>query len=112
VGSRDIRTRVAHPESNGKVERLHRTHREEGLAGAELEDYHAGLRALARWTEYYNTERPHSALKYLPPVVYYRGFDLRRQGWRSRADRSAEEPGRPAEGPTRWGGSRHWRRRA
>jgi transposase InsO family protein len=73
VGSRDIRTRVAHPESNGKVERLHRTHREEGLAGAELEDYHAGLRALARWTEYYNTERPHSALKYLPPVVYYRG---------------------------------------
>jgi len=73
VGSRDIRTRVAHPESNGKLERLHRTHREEGLAGEELEDYHAGLRAMSRWADYYNQERPHASLKYLPPVVYYRG---------------------------------------
>lgn len=73
VGSRDIRTRVAHPESNGKLERLHRTHREEGLAGQELQNYHDALRALERWASYYNEERPHSALKYLAPAVYYRG---------------------------------------
>jgi transposase InsO family protein len=73
VGSRDIPTRVAHPESNGKLERLHRTHREEGLTEEDLETYHGGLRAMTRWTEYYNDERPHSALKYLPPAVYYRG---------------------------------------
>lgn len=73
VGSRDIATRVAHPESNGKLERLHRTHREEGLAGLEEEEYYGGLTAMERWSGYYNDERPHSALKYLPPAVYYRG---------------------------------------
>lgn len=73
VGTRDIRTRIAHPQSNGKVERLHRTHREEGLAGAELEDYYAGVAALERWSRYYNEERPHSALNYFAPQVYYRG---------------------------------------
>ena len=73
AGCRDIRTRVAHPESNGKLERLHRTHREEGLVGAELTDYHAALEAMQRWASYYNQERPHSALKYLQPVTYYRG---------------------------------------
>ena len=32
----DVRTKVAHPQSNGRWERLHRTHREEGLAGEAL----------------------------------------------------------------------------
>lgn len=73
VGVRSIRTRVAHPESNGKIERLHRTHREEGLAGAELDDYHEAEDALKRWATYYNEERPHGAIRYLPPAVYYRG---------------------------------------
>ena len=73
VGSRDIQTRVAHPESNGRVERVHRTHREEGLAGEELEDYHHGLQVLERWVEFYNHARPHSAIDYLAPVVLYRG---------------------------------------
>jgi putative transposase len=73
VGVRDIRTRIAHPESNGKVERLHRTHREEGLIGAELADYHGAQDALKRWAGYYNEERPHGAIRYLAPAVYYRG---------------------------------------
>ena len=68
----DIKTRVAHPQSNGIVERLHRTHREE--AGLDEEaGYHADLQQLLRWSRYYNYERPHSALRHLCPFDYYRG---------------------------------------
>ena len=69
----DIRTRVAHPQSNGRVERLHRTHREDGLAQDELTDYYQALDTLRAWERYYNYERPHSALHYLCPYDYYRG---------------------------------------
>ena len=73
VGVTDIKTRVAHPESNGRLERLHRTHREEGLVEDDLADYHRALDAMARWSQYYNDKRPHSALRYLCPADYYRG---------------------------------------
>jgi putative transposase len=73
AGAGDIRTRVAHPESNGRLERLHRTHREEGLIGEDVTDYAKGIAALTRWHDYYNNRRPHSALRYLRPVDYYRG---------------------------------------
>lgn len=69
----DVRTRVAHPQSNGRLERLHRTHREEGLAGEELTNYMQALECLTRWSHYYNYERSHSALRYLRPIDYYRG---------------------------------------
>jgi len=73
AGVTDIKTRVAHPESNGRLERLHRTHREEGLTEEDLSAYHKALDAMAHWSDYYNYERPHSALKYLCPIDYYRG---------------------------------------
>lgn len=73
AGLVDIKTRVAHPESNGRLERLHRTHREEALVGEATSDYYRAVDALARWSHYYNYQRPHSALCYLPPAEYYRG---------------------------------------
>lgn len=69
----DIKTRVAHPQSNGRLERLHRTHREEGLAAEEMVDYYRTLQALCEWQQYYNQRRPHSALQYLCPCDYYDG---------------------------------------
>jgi transposase InsO family protein len=73
AGITDIKTRIAHPESNGKVERLHRTHREEGLTEEALTGYYAALDAIERWDDYYNNKRPHSAIRYLVPADYYRG---------------------------------------
>ena len=73
AGAGDILTRVAHPESNGRLERLHRTHREEGLIGEDVTNYAKAVAALTRWHDYYNHRRPHSALRYLRPVDYYRG---------------------------------------
>lgn len=73
AGLTDIKTRVAHPQSNGVLERLHRTHREEGLAGEALKEYYQALGVMAGWSDYYNYERPHSSLRYLCPADYYRG---------------------------------------
>lgn len=84
VGITDIKTRVAHPQSNGLVERLHRTHREEGLDEEALSDYYRALEAMTSWSRYYNHERPHSALKYLCPIDYYRGDPAARLAERQR----------------------------
>jgi len=73
VGVRDIRTRVAHPQSNGVVGRVHRTHRQEAPLGEATVDYDAAHGAFTRHVTCYNHQRPHTALGYLPPAVYYRG---------------------------------------
>ena len=70
---KDIATKVAHPQSNGRLERLHRSHREEGLIDADLSGYYSAQEALANWSRFYNQRRPHAALQYLCPVDYYRG---------------------------------------
>lgn len=72
-GIPSIRTRVAHPESNGRVERMHRTHRTEALAGCRDWTSQKAREELTRWSRFYNERRPHHALKGLPPVVYYLG---------------------------------------
>ncbi len=55
------------------MERLHRTHREEGLDDEAVSDSYRAVGALAGWSDYYNRRRPHSALGYLRPVDSYRG---------------------------------------
>ena len=72
AGVTDIQTRVAHPESNGRVERLHRTHREEELLPEILTDYYQAQDGMAKWVDYYNHRRPHWAIQYLCPIDYYR----------------------------------------
>ena len=90
TGVVDIKTRVAHPQSNGVVERLHRTHREE--AGLDQDgSYHDALDRFARWNRYYNHERPHSALNYLCPFDYYRGDPEVRMTERRRKLAAAQE---------------------
>jgi len=60
------------PEENGVIERSFRTLRE-ALDGQELTNLLEAERILARLVRWYNAERLHSALGYLPPVVVYRG---------------------------------------
>ncbi len=59
--------------SRRKEERLHRTHREEGLTEEALTGYYTALDAMELWDEYYNYRRSHSAIKYLVPADYYGG---------------------------------------
>jgi len=72
-GLKQIRTRFYHPESNGVLERYHRTFRDEGWGQAQPADYPAAQALIRDWVTTYNTTRLHSALNYLPPADYYRG---------------------------------------
>jgi putative transposase len=60
------------PEENGTMERANRTLRER-LEEEELTSLLPARDVIAKVVRWYNDERLHSALGYLPPVVYYRG---------------------------------------
>jgi putative transposase len=69
----DIPTKRAHPQSNGTQERWYRSLRQEGLSQADLNSYEQALRIIGEWVDYYNEERLHASLNYLPPAEYFRG---------------------------------------
>jgi transposase InsO family protein len=60
------------PEENGTMERAYRTLRA-ALEGEELTNDLQAQGVLTRVVRWYNEERLHSALGYLPPLVYNRG---------------------------------------
>jgi len=67
-----IRIRTYHPESNGTLERFHRSTRE-ALAEQDLRNLAQARTLIAEWVKHYNEERLHAALEYLPPAEYHRG---------------------------------------
>jgi len=71
------------PEENGTMERAYRTIRE-ALEGEELVNLLQAQDVLAKVVRWYNQERLHSALGYLPPAVNYRGNPAERHEARRR----------------------------
>ena len=83
--SRDFRTlvkqfqlhqifiRVHHPESNGVMERFHRSLRD-GLSDKELVDLSRAREIIGHWVNYYNNERLHAGILYMRPRDYYLGY--------------------------------------
>jgi len=68
LGIKVKKTRPRRPQTNGKIERLHRT-MSDGWAYKKLYSSEAARRAaLAGWLHHYNHHRPHSALGGLPPL--------------------------------------------
>jgi transposase InsO family protein len=56
------------PTTTGKIERFHRTLRQEFLTGRVFEDLDSAQAELDAWVGTYNTERPHSALGMATPA--------------------------------------------
>lgn len=67
-----IRIRTYHPESNGKLERFHRSTRE-ALDDVELRNLGRAREIIGRWVQFYNARRLHASLHYLPPAEYWEG---------------------------------------
>lgn len=71
-GVEHIRIRTYHPESNGLVERFHRSTRE-ALGDEALRTLERARALVSEWVQHYNETRLHAGLGYLPPAEYYRG---------------------------------------
>jgi len=65
-------SRPAHPETNGKEERFHRSLKAEVLNGRSFTDLNHVQTALDQWRTVYNHERPHEALNLATPITRYR----------------------------------------
>ena len=68
---KDVRITAYHPQSNGIEERFHRTLRQEGLG--RYNDLLEAKQQVGEWIEYYNKERLHSSIDYMPPAIWHYG---------------------------------------
>lgn len=72
LGVRLSYSRPAHPQTNGKDERFHRTLKAEALAGRHFASCELAQQAFDAWRSVYNCERPHQAIDLATPVTRYR----------------------------------------
>jgi transposase InsO family protein len=66
-------TSPAHPQSNGKLERFHRTIKSEHIRRTAYLGREDAIERMKKWIRYYNGQRLHSALFYLPPDDVFTG---------------------------------------
>ncbi len=71
LGIRISHSRPYHPQTNGKLERFHRSLKAEVLNGRSFIDLAQAQCAFDRWRQVYNHERPHHALGMRTPVSRY-----------------------------------------
>ncbi len=65
-----------HPQTNGKLERFHRSLNQEVIAGQNFKDHAQVQRRFDAWRLAYNCERPHEALGMSVPAQRYRASTL------------------------------------
>lgn len=70
AGLQHIKTSIAYPQANGKIERFHRTIQEEHLKKSSMINLDDAKKQIADYIEFYNTKRLHSSLYYLTPNDY------------------------------------------
>lgn len=73
AGLQHVRTSIAYPQSNGKIERFHKTINSECLKTTSLIDLDDARNQIVNYIEKYNTQRLHSALFYLTPEDFLFG---------------------------------------
>ena len=66
-----IHGRIRHPQTQGKIERFHRSMKEELLKHREFENIEDADRQLQEWRKKYNTVRPHESLGMKCPADVY-----------------------------------------
>jgi len=72
LGIRVSHSAPYHPQTNGKIERFHRSLKAEVLARRSFANLQQAQTAFERWRAVYNHERPHDALDLQTPAKRYR----------------------------------------
>jgi transposase InsO family protein len=73
TGMTHVRTSKNYPQSNGKLERWHKTLKEDAIRVKPLGDLDEARRVIAAFVEHYNGVRLHSAIGYIAPNDYLAG---------------------------------------
>jgi len=73
VGLQHITTSLHYPQSNGKIERFHRSLEEECIRANSMINLEDAQNQIAGYIEHYNNHRLHSSLFYLRPVDFLKG---------------------------------------
>lgn len=73
VGLQHIRTSPSYPQSNGKIERFHRSLEQECVKTTSMISLPDAQEQIAKYVNHYNNNRLHSALFYLRPVDFLNG---------------------------------------
>jgi transposase InsO family protein len=68
TGMTHVRTAPFYPQSNGKLERYHKTIKEDAIRPGQPKTLEEARELVARWVEHYNTVRLHSAIGYITPA--------------------------------------------
>lgn len=68
-----VRTSPSYPQSNGKIERFHRSIQQECVNTTSMINLEDARKQIDNYIDHYNNHRLHSALNYLPPVDYFTG---------------------------------------
>jgi hypothetical protein len=71
-GIRHILTAPRSPTTTGKVERFHRTLKDELVRGAVFESVEEAQTRIDAWIEHYNHQRPHQGIGMVPPAQRFR----------------------------------------
>jgi transposase InsO family protein len=92
MGLQHVRTSIAYPQSNGKLERWHGTISQECLRQRSFIDLDDTRRQIAHYIELYNTRRLHSSVFYLTPEEVLNGKTKQRLAEREqKLERAAEQ---------------------
>ncbi len=87
AGMTHVRTSPYYPQSNGKIERFHRTIKHDAIRRFEPSDPEQARQVIARFVAHYNGVRLHSAIGYVTPADMLSGRE--REIWAAR-DRKLE----------------------
>lgn len=68
AGLTHVRTSPYYPQSNGKLERYHRSFKEEGWRPASASTEEEAIKVIEDYVRYYNEVRLHSAIGYITPA--------------------------------------------
>lgn len=72
-GLQHVKTSASYPQSNGKIERFHRSLEEECLRTKSMINIEDAKIKIAQYVDHYNNHRLHSSLFYLRPIDFLNG---------------------------------------